>query len=313
MIMGNAFAAFPVMAAAIGVPLLIQADGGNAAVVGAVGMLSGFCGTLMTPMAANFNIVPGGAAGAQESVWRHQGAGRNGDPAARRQHPHPLRRGLPTCDELDADARLAHGADRARPCCQGISAQARPCAGKRRRRADPARLHPIFFGSFDWHSCVHGWWTLLTLRRLFPDIDGSRGDRASSPTTASPRRKSPSSSPISTGRQAAGSSGPMAGPGCSSSTSKRRGTPRRWAAATRAAGARLRRAAAATICRCLTYPIRVGTHFNTASRWSCRSNGRSAFDQSLARQIRERARTGSATTATARRGSRAATNSCRRR
>jgi uncharacterized membrane protein len=57
-IMGNAFAAFPVMAAAIGVPLLIQGYGGNPAVVGAVGMLSGFCGTLMTPMAANFNLVP---------------------------------------------------------------------------------------------------------------------------------------------------------------------------------------------------------------------------------------------------------------
>jgi uncharacterized membrane protein len=58
MIMGNAFAAFPVMATAIGVPILIHADGGNPAVIGAVGMLSGFCGTLMTPMAANFNIVP---------------------------------------------------------------------------------------------------------------------------------------------------------------------------------------------------------------------------------------------------------------
>ena len=58
MIMGNAFAAFPVMAAAIGVPILIHADGGNPAVIGAVGMLAGFCGTLMTPMAANFNIVP---------------------------------------------------------------------------------------------------------------------------------------------------------------------------------------------------------------------------------------------------------------
>jgi uncharacterized membrane protein len=58
MIMGNAFAAFPVMAAAIGVPILIHQDGGNAGVIGAVGMLSGFCGTLMTPMAANFNIVP---------------------------------------------------------------------------------------------------------------------------------------------------------------------------------------------------------------------------------------------------------------
>lgn len=58
MIMGNAFAAFPVMAAAIGIPLLIVEYGGNPAVIGAVGMLAGFCGTLLTPMAANFNIVP---------------------------------------------------------------------------------------------------------------------------------------------------------------------------------------------------------------------------------------------------------------
>lgn len=58
MIMGNAFAAFPVMATAIGIPLLIEAHGGNPAVIGAVGMLAGFCGTLLTPMAANFNIVP---------------------------------------------------------------------------------------------------------------------------------------------------------------------------------------------------------------------------------------------------------------
>ena len=58
MIMGNAFAAFPVMAAAIGIPFLVHKLGGNPAVIGAVGMLAGFCGTLMTPMAANFNIVP---------------------------------------------------------------------------------------------------------------------------------------------------------------------------------------------------------------------------------------------------------------
>ncbi|MXO89359.1 DUF979 domain-containing protein [Pontixanthobacter aquaemixtae] len=58
MIMGNAFAAFPVMAAAIGIPLLVEGYGGDPAVIGAVGMLAGFCGTLMTPMAANFNIVP---------------------------------------------------------------------------------------------------------------------------------------------------------------------------------------------------------------------------------------------------------------
>ena len=58
MVMGNAFAAFPVMTAAVGLPLVVRQFGGDPAVVAAIGMLAGFCGTLMTPMAANFNIVP---------------------------------------------------------------------------------------------------------------------------------------------------------------------------------------------------------------------------------------------------------------
>lgn len=58
MVMGNAFAAFPVMAAAVGIPLLVKTYGGDPAPVAAIGMLAGFCGTLMTPMAANFNLVP---------------------------------------------------------------------------------------------------------------------------------------------------------------------------------------------------------------------------------------------------------------
>jgi uncharacterized membrane protein len=58
MIMGNAFAAFPIMTAGIGLPLLIHQHGAHPAVLGAIGMLTGYCGTLMTPMAANFNVVP---------------------------------------------------------------------------------------------------------------------------------------------------------------------------------------------------------------------------------------------------------------
>ena len=57
MIMGNGFAAFAVITAGIGVPFVI-AQGGNPVVVAALGMTAGFCGTLLTPMAANFNIVP---------------------------------------------------------------------------------------------------------------------------------------------------------------------------------------------------------------------------------------------------------------
>lgn len=57
-VMGNAFAAFPVMTAAIGLPFVVGQFGGDPAIVCAIGMLAGFCGTLMTPMAANFNVVP---------------------------------------------------------------------------------------------------------------------------------------------------------------------------------------------------------------------------------------------------------------
>jgi uncharacterized membrane protein len=56
--MGNAFAAFPVITLGIGLPLIVQKHGGDPAIMAALGMLSGYCGTLVTPMAANFNVVP---------------------------------------------------------------------------------------------------------------------------------------------------------------------------------------------------------------------------------------------------------------
>ena len=37
----------------------------------------------------------------------------------------------------------------------------------------PKDLHPIFHGSFDWHSCLHGWWQVLKLARRFPALTGS--------------------------------------------------------------------------------------------------------------------------------------------
>ena len=56
MIMRNGFAAFSVITVGIGIPFLI-AQGADPAVVGALGLTAGYCGTLMTPMAANFNIL----------------------------------------------------------------------------------------------------------------------------------------------------------------------------------------------------------------------------------------------------------------
>lgn len=57
-VMGNGFAAFPVMAGGVGIPILVGVYGANPAIMAAIGMFSAYCGTLMTPMAANFNIVP---------------------------------------------------------------------------------------------------------------------------------------------------------------------------------------------------------------------------------------------------------------
>ena len=57
MIMGNAYAAITVMTVGIGYPFVL-AHGANPVVIGMLALTCGFCGTLCTPMAANFNTVP---------------------------------------------------------------------------------------------------------------------------------------------------------------------------------------------------------------------------------------------------------------
>ncbi len=126
----------------------------------------------------------------------------------------------------------------------------------------PAQLHPIFHGSFDWHSCVHGWWQLLTIRRLFPALPAAAAIAARADAMLTP--------PLVAGELAhldrpftAGFERPY-GWG--------------WLLALHAEAARhdagwcdaLAPLAAAFAARFkghlpkLTYPIRVGTHFNTA-------------------------------------------------
>lgn len=57
MIMGNAFAAFSVITVGIGVPFVFM-QGGDIVICSTLALTAGYCGTLMTPMAANFNILP---------------------------------------------------------------------------------------------------------------------------------------------------------------------------------------------------------------------------------------------------------------
>lgn len=57
MIMGNAFAAFSVITVGVGAPFVLS-QGADPGIIGALAMTAGYCGTLITPMGANFNIVP---------------------------------------------------------------------------------------------------------------------------------------------------------------------------------------------------------------------------------------------------------------
>ena len=152
----------------------------------------------------------------------------------------------------------------------------------------PRQLHPIFFGSFDWHSCVHGWWTLLTLKRLFPRIaeSGAIGELADISFT-----------PEKVGVELAYLDRP---------SSRGFERPYGWAwllylhlEATRHErdwGANFEPLARAFADRLrsylevLTYPIRVGTHFNTAFALTLSLEWAEAFDPPLAHQIRDRAR-----------------------
>jgi DUF2891 family protein len=150
----------------------------------------------------------------------------------------------------------------------------------------PRVLHPIFFGSFDWHSCVHGWWTLLTLRRLF-------GDTAEAAAIA--ELADDSFTPPKVATELAYLDRPL---------SRGFERPYGWAwllqlhfEAIRHSedwGSQLEPLARAFADRLtaylqiLTYPIRVGTHFNTAFALVLSLDWADRFDPALAGLIRAR-------------------------
>ena len=153
----------------------------------------------------------------------------------------------------------------------------------------PRELYPIFHGSFDWHSCVHGWWTLLTLRRLFPGNAEAADIEALADASFTPDKVAAERAYIERDL---------------SRTFER---PYGWAWALalhleasrhgdRAWGADLEPLAKAVAARfrqflpLLTYPIRSGAHFNTAFGLVMALQWADAFDQDLAQLLRERAR-----------------------
>lgn len=73
MIMGNAFAAFSVITVGIGMPFVFM-QGGNVVISSALALTAGYCGTLLTPMAANFNVMPAALLEAKDKniIVKHQ-------------------------------------------------------------------------------------------------------------------------------------------------------------------------------------------------------------------------------------------------
>jgi hypothetical protein len=127
-------------------------------VVGAVGMLAGFCGTLMTPMAANFNIVPAALLELKDrnAVVKAQ----IGDRPAAAAVNILIIYFAGFLMHLTTEIAARSWRSRAGPCDPRVSHKLDHVLDGADVLA-PRVLHPIFFGSFDWHSCVHGWWTLL--------------------------------------------------------------------------------------------------------------------------------------------------------
>ena len=152
----------------------------------------------------------------------------------------------------------------------------------------PSALHPIFHGSYDWHSCVHGYWLLLRLRRLYPDLPEAPAIEALANEMLVPDKVA----------------GELAYLGRPTSAGFERPYGWGWLLKLHAEaahhdapwGAALEPLARAFAARFhgflpkLTYPIRVGTHFNTAFALVLADDWAATHDPALGGLIAARAR-----------------------
>jgi len=153
----------------------------------------------------------------------------------------------------------------------------------------PQHFHPIFYGSFDWHSCVHGWWSLLTLRRIFPQMAeaGRIAKLADDSFTAEKVEveRSYLDRPNSRGFERPYGWGWAMALHQEAARHQDRDWGKNLEPLARAFAERLRDYLAI-----LTYPIRVGTHFNTSFGLLLALGWAEELDPDLAGLIREFAR-----------------------
>jgi hypothetical protein len=154
----------------------------------------------------------------------------------------------------------------------------------------PRELHPIFFGSFDWHSCVHGYWLLLRVRRLFPELPVARRIEALADEMLTPDKVAGELAYLDRA-YTGGFERPYGWAWLLAlHREAQRHGDRSWAEDL----ALLARAFADRFIAFLpklTYPIRTGTHFNTAFTLILALGWAKANDAGLADLIRERALT----------------------
>jgi hypothetical protein len=153
----------------------------------------------------------------------------------------------------------------------------------------PRELHPIFFGSFDWHSCVHGYWLLLRTRRLYPDL-------AVAPKVGALLDEMLTSLNVKgeldylDRAYSGGFERPYGWAWLLALHSEAQRHPEGWAEHLAPLAAAFAERLASYLPR-LTYPIRVGTHFNTAFAMILALEWARSNDSGLEALIGERAMT----------------------
>jgi hypothetical protein len=152
----------------------------------------------------------------------------------------------------------------------------------------PIDFHPIFHGSFDWHSCVHGWWQVMTLLRRFPDLPEAAEIRAKANRLLTPEKAAGElaylSRPLSAGfERPYGWAWLLALHG----ELARHDAP--WAAALESLARAFAERFRAYLPK-LTYPIRVGTHYNSSFALVLAGEWAAEHDPALAELIESRAR-----------------------
>lgn len=148
----------------------------------------------------------------------------------------------------------------------------------------PREAHPVFFGSYDWHSCVHGWWTLLTLRRLFPSMPEAAEIAALADQTFTAEKLAAELAyldrPTARGFERPYGWGWLLYLHLEAARHGDRDWGKRLAPLATAFADRL-----VGYLKILTYPITVGTHFNTAFALVLARDWAEAYDRTLVGEI----------------------------